>query len=394
MIVRSPRVLLLPSPVNSGSVGSVTKHIGLAKLLTQRGCQVCFGLGGKLGALVREHGFTVVDCPVPIYAGTTQKISNIVDFIQWTGLADPEYIAQAVKSEISIVRSFRPDIIFAQARPSAAIAAAATQIPLATIASWPMHPAFPANRSAIDRPLPVFNQQLQHYRLSEIQHTAELLFLRSTLKISPSLPELEPELQQVSDIHFVGYMLDLKKEQKRIPSWLDGWLCHPLILVYLSVGAISPQVYLRTLPEAFESLPFNVLCAGGFHFHLHNEDFAHHQGRVRFVDFVPIQNLIEKAELVIFHGGQDTMLMTLLHGLPSIVLPGQHFERAYNASQLERTGATRRLPVHAFRPRRLQQVVQEVWQGTYSVKSKELAGRLQGFKGAEQAIDLILEAAQ
>lgn len=392
-MIRHPRVLLMPSPVSSGSVGTTLKAIGLAHLLKKRGCQVRFVMGGELGAFVSRQGFAVAACPTPEYVGNTQSIHNIVNFIQWTGLADADFVEQAVEAEIAAIREFHPDVIFAEARPSAAISAAATGVPLVTVASWPMHPDFPENRLAINQPLEAFNRQLQRYGLAEIQHVAELLFLRSTLKISPSLPELEPELQAVPEIRFVGHMLDRTVDETQLPPWYHSWRTAPLILVYLSVGAITPELYLRTLPEAFQDLPFNVLCACGFHFAVGADDLAKFRGNVRFVRFVPMQAVIGEASLVIFHGGQDTMLTTLLHGLPSITIPGQHFERRYNALQMVQLGASHMLPVHAFRARRLAHVTREILQGNYAARSKELARSFSRFGGSEQAIDFLLAVA-
>lgn len=391
-MVRRPKILLMPSPVSSGSVGTTTKALGLARLLKMRGCEVRFVIGGRLAELVARNEFMVEPYPVPTCARTTQPIQNIIDFIQWTGLADADFVEQAVDAEIAAIRSFRPDVIFAEARPSAAIAAAATHVPLATIASWPMHPCFPENQAVTEQPLAAFNRQLQRYKLPEVQHIAELLFLRSDLKISPSLPELEPELQTVPGIQFVGYMLDTSHAESQLPGWFRSWNTALLILVYLSVGAISPELYLRTLPNAFAGMPFQVLCACGFHFGLEEGALLPHQGNVRFVDYVPVETIIKDVQLVIFHGGQDTMLTTLLHGLPSITIPGQHFERKYNALQLERLGASRMLPVHAFRARRLRQVTEEVLQGNYANRSQALARRLESFGGTGQMIELLLSS--
>lgn len=392
-MIRHPRVLLMPSPVSSGSVGTTIKAIGLAHLLRKRGCQVRFIMGGELGTFISRQGFPVAACPTPRYAGNTQAIQNIVDFMQWTGLADANFVEQAVEAEIAAIRDFHPDVIFAEARPSAAISAAATGVPLVTVASWPMHPDFPENRMAVEQPLEAFNRQLRRYGLDEIQHMAELLFLRSAMKISPSLPELEPDLQTVPGLRFVGHMLNLTADETQLPPWYHSWRRAPLILVYLSVGAISPELYLRTLPGAFQDLPFNVLCACGFHFGVGADDLANFRGNVRFVRFVPMQAVIEGASLVIFHGGQDTMLTTLLHGLPSITIPGQHFERKYNAMQMVQLGASYILPVHAFRARRLAQVTREILQGNYVTRSKQIAQCFSRFGGPEQAIDLLLTVA-
>lgn len=390
---RRPRVLLMPSPVASGSIGSVTKMIGTAHALVLRGADVRFVVGGRLAELVAQHGFAVERCPTPQYSGDISPIRNVVDFITWTGMAAESYVQHAVESDIAAVTSFKPDVVFAEARPSAPIAAEATGTPLVTVAGWPTHPEFPDNRAATDQPLDVFNDQLRRYGLREIRHVAELIFMRSDVKISPSLPDLEPELRDVQDVHFVGYMLDVTKKNEHMPAWFDDWYQTPFLLVYLSVSAISPQRYTATLTEAFRDSPYRVLCACGFHYEVDYGALRSHNDNVRFVEYVPIQNVINRAQLMIFHGGQDTMLMALLHGVPSITIPGQHSERRYNAAQLERLGASRTLPVHAFRLGRLRRVVEEVLQGPYGARSQKLSDGARAYRGTDEAAELILGAA-
>ena len=68
---------------------------------------------------------------------------------------------------------------------------------------------------------------------------------------------------------------------------------------------------------------------------------------IKFERYVPTAAIMDKTVLTIFHGGQDTMLTTLLYGVPSITIPGQHYERDYNSAKLESLGASVKLPVHA-----------------------------------------------
>jgi len=389
------KILIMPSPVSTGSVGTVTKALAVARALRIRGCEVRFVMGGDLARLIARNGFSVASCPIPRPATSVQPIRNIVDFIQWTGLTGVDFVNEAIEAERIAIHDFHPDVIFAEARPTAAISSAIAHVPLVTIASWPMHPNFPTNQEYSEQATEVFNQQLRHYKLLEVKHVAELLFLRSDTKISPSLPELEPELQSIPGIHFVGYMLDTTYEDSQLPNWYYEWCKRPLplIFIYLSVGAVAPHLYLKTIPETFKELPFNVLCACGFHSELHSQALPQAGENVRFVQFIPTQAIIKDTRLVIFHGGQDTMLTTLLHGLPSITIPGQHFERQYNAAQLASLGASKTLPVHAFRPQRLQQVVTEVLNGPYTLASQKLAQRLQTYGGTEQGVELILATA-
>lgn len=78
-IIDEKKVLLMPSPPNSGSIGSVTKCIGLAKEIERRGGDVRFVMGGKLENLIRSNGFMVYKSPVPNIDASISSINNAVE---------------------------------------------------------------------------------------------------------------------------------------------------------------------------------------------------------------------------------------------------------------------------------------------------------------------------
>ncbi|MBP3233546.1 MAG: hypothetical protein J6M65_03880, partial [Eubacterium sp.] len=51
------------------------------------------------------------------------------------------------------------------------------------------------------------------------------------------------------------------------------------------------------------------------------------------------EELLEEAVLFINHGGQNSVVDGLIHGVPQIVIPGNVFERKYNAECLEKKNA-------------------------------------------------------
>ena len=51
--------------------------------------------------------------------------------------------------------------------------------------------------------------------------------------------------------------------------------------------------------------------------------------------------LLAQADWTICHGGQNTIIESLLHGVPLLVFPGPIFERRFNARMVARAGAGR-----------------------------------------------------
>ena len=207
-MAKKPKILLIPSPANAGSVGSVTKAIGIARSLEKRGSEVCFIMGGKLGDLISRYGHRVITAPVPLPRKTVGEINNVEEVIEWTGMADPGYVEASVNTRMLAINTFKPDAIFAETDPSATIAVGAAKVPSVMICSWPGHPEFPCNQHSSKKTLPVFNKQFKRFKLPGIENAAELLYMRADVKLAPTLPELEPELQKQEGIEFTGYILD------------------------------------------------------------------------------------------------------------------------------------------------------------------------------------------
>lgn len=380
------KVLMMPSPPTSGSIGSTTKAIGIAKKLREKGCDVRFVMGGKLGELIENNYFYSYPAPQPVHRVEVSQINSFTDFMQWTGLSDQTYIEEAVKAEIKAMEDFRPDVIFAETRATAAISSKYMKIPSVMVASWPCAPDFEANKNSKSQ-FENFNKTIEYYDGKVVGNEAELIFLRADVKLAPTLPELEPQLQNVDGVRYVGYMLDVEEDKETICNFENKE--YPQIFIYLSVGAISPQIYQQVINEAFKDQPYNVICALGYHYDI--KDKPKDSPNIKYYDYISAASVMKNTDLVIFHGGQDTMMTCLLNGVPGIVIPGKHFERGYNATQLEKTGAAKILPVYGFRPKRLRLAVEEVLAGNYKNASQAMAERLRTYGGTEQCADIIIE---
>ncbi|MFD5745824.1 glycosyltransferase [Streptomyces sp. NPDC127033] len=64
-----------------------------------------------------------------------------------------------------------------------------------------------------------------------------------------------------------------------------------------------------------------------------------HSDRVRYVPFVPLAQLLEKADLVVGAGGVGTVVGTLAHGLPMVLWP-QGADQPINAARAAASGAS------------------------------------------------------
>ena len=289
------RVLLMPSPPNSGSIGSATKMLGVAKALEQRGAEVSFVIGGKLGEFFALRNYKVYSYPVPKTARTDIDINNVIDFLEWTGLCNEEFIHEAVSCELQAIKDFKPTMIFAEARPSAAISANAAGVPLTTIASWSCSPDNPMNASQTGRLIKGFNEELTRQGLRKIDNIADLFFRRSDRKLAPTIPVLEPEIVNEKNIKYTGYILDDKKDESFEMNWYEEMDKDNLIFIYLSVGALQPKFYIETIINTFRKTKYHVICGCGFHFAL--EYLPEQLPNIKFLNYIPLRNIIEDTKL-------------------------------------------------------------------------------------------------
>lgn len=144
--------------------------------------------------------------------------------------------------------------------------------------------------------------------------------------------------------------------------------------------------------NTFKDMPFRVICGCGFHYNI--DKLPESPKNIKFERYVPTAAIMDKTVLTIFHGGQDTMLTTLLYGVPSITIPGQHYERDYNSAKLESLGASVKLPVHAFRPNRLKKAISDVLNGDHKLVCEKLSQRLKSYGGTKECVKVILDTAK
>ena len=389
---RPLRVLLLPAPYVHGTVGSTVRAIALAHALQRLGCEVAFVAAGPTAAMAGAEGYRVFQSPMPHAADTAVPLRSVIDSISWTGLGEEGFIRLLVEAELAAVRDFRPDAAWGDFHPTAIISMTAADVPLASIAVWPSHPDFPANH-VNDPNAPAFNSVLRDFGQPLVDTSVELLFVRSALRIAPTLPELEPELTHACDATFVGHLIDLgaASESAPPPAFME-WPPRRRGFVYMSVTGPPPAILVQIVRDAFAGTDLHALVATGFH--VEAAALPSGDDHVRVARYVPAQPVIEHAAFVVAHGGQNTLASGLYYGVPSIHFPGDAVERQYNAEQLERCGAGISLPLAALRPRRLQRALEELLSGPYMRNAREIAQRVRLAGGAQAAAAHIVTLAR
>ncbi len=277
---------------------------------------------------------------------TSRKTVNSFDEVLWfTGNLDYRYLRKSVESVRKAIRDFRADAVYSEFNISAIIASKIENIPLYATVSYPTQHEF-AHRSDLAKGL---NKLLAEYGLPEADSALQL-FDRADRSFCPSIRKLEPI--EKDSVHYCGA---LKPVSINGPSSAGD-----RILVYMGSGTISPKKMLDIMKKAFSSSSYQVYIASASL----KEETVDNIHIARRWDF---GTMLDEAVLFINHGGQNSIVDGLLHGVPQIMVPGKVFERKYNADSVARNNAGVVVSAEEFNPEYIRDAAER------AIRSKEMA---------------------
>ena len=157
-------------------------------------------------------------------------------------------------------------------------------------------------------------------------------------------------------------------------------------LIYLSLGSLgSADVGLmQRLVDLLATTEHRVIVSKG----PLADQIALHDNQTG-EGFLPQPAILPQADLVITHGGNNTVTESFHHGKPMIVLP-LFWDQVDNAQRLDETGFGVRLPAYDFRDEELTDAIDELL-ANEALESRlgAVSARLQANPGTVRAADLI-----
>jgi MGT family glycosyltransferase len=169
----------------------------------------------------------------------------------------------------------------------------------------------------------------------------------------------------------------------RLPEELAGGT-EPLI--YLSLGSLgSADVELmRTLVAELAEAPYRFIVSKG----PQADEFELAPNMVG-AEFLPQTSVLPLVDLVITHGGNNTVTESLFFGKPMVVLP-IFWDQHDNAQRIDETGFGIRLDTYAHRAEELRGAIARLLDdGELADRLAQTSRRLQAARGTELAADLI-----
>ena len=301
---------------------------------------------------------------------TSRKtVSSFDEVLHITGNLDYRYLKKSVESIRNAIRKFAADAVYSEFNISALIAAKLEGVPLFTTVSYPTRYEFAHNDSLAKG----LNKLLREESLTIVRSALDLFDL-ADVRFCPSIRELEP--MDGENLFYCG----------ALKSVSTGECQRSKILVYMGNGTVSPDRMEKVVTEAFAGSEHDVYIGSA---QLDPKD----EGNIHIAARWDFGSMLDEAVLFINHGGQNSVIDGLLHGVPQIMVPGQVFERKYSARSVAENRAGLVLQNADFEPRMLRAASEDLIESeTYKNNASVLGELLKSAGGTKVIVREVLKA--
>ncbi|KAL9643318.1 hypothetical protein ABK040_014773 [Willaertia magna] len=286
-----------------------------------------------------------------IYKTDKSRTLKLFGNIYWSwvsmGFARESILRQLILEQLEIYSKFKPDAIFSEIDLAVYHSSHLAKIPIietfgsSLIGGKHTKTAYWINSISYNilsdfSPYPI-NFQRQ-------QTIDDLMFLRTNLKMVPSIEELElPQLQQLENVSFIGYLFptspkDLIKENEE-----DKYANQRVIFTYFGKMSLSFDIVKEVMPEFCLELnnhekrnnPTNYIPYHCYVAETGVDKTFTVKNYTHFHHYINGNEIIPKAEAIFTHGGSNTIHQSLYYGIPLIIHAGYFYERTFNGLMVE-----------------------------------------------------------
>ncbi len=160
--------------------------------------------------------------------------------------------------------------------------------------------------------------------------------------------------------------------------------------VYFTLGTVAHSDSAYVLPRVLEGLTHvaaNVVVTVGKR--VDPSSFGPMPAHVRIERFVPQEELLSVSDLVVSHGGSGSVLGTLAHGLPSVLIP-MGADQHYNAGRCADLGTAVVLDAATVAPDEVRRTVSQVLaDDSYRRAAERIQADIAALPGPEETVPLL-----
>jgi UDP:flavonoid glycosyltransferase YjiC (YdhE family) len=161
-------------------------------------------------------------------------------------------------------------------------------------------------------------------------------------------------------------------------------------IVYFTLGTVfnieSGDLFARVL-AGLRELPIGVVATVGSQ--IDPRELGPQPANVHVERYIPQASVLPHCSAVVSHGGSGSVLGTLAHGLPSVLIP-MGADQPLNAARCEELGVARVLDAVRATPEQVREAVSAVLSDpTYRSAAERFRGEIAALPGPEHAVKLL-----
>lgn len=369
----------------------VSRSLEVCRVLRDRhGHEVVIAGEGQFMSLVRGAGFAS-DGVFTVPRHATMKLANRATLVRYGWWRD--MVLRSIESDVTVIHRHRPDAVLGDMHWSLSIAAEIAKVPYISItnAHWTSHFALPlqafhghvltryVGESLATALIPALKLSATRYwslpywkyrrdhGLPMRNCNGLLNVIQGDLTLLADVPEYGPTLAtRPPHVHYVGPILwepDLPD-----PPWL-ATLDPSRPTLYITMGSTGDPLFFEKATRYFGDSRYQiVMTTGGL-----KVDIPEVPKNFFIEEFARGDRIVEKANLVINHGGNGSIYQAFAGGVPVIGAP-YHVDQDVNLQLVERLGAGIRLRNDRDLFPNLERAIEEVLTNS---KYRRAAGSLQ-----------------
>lgn len=176
-----------------------------------------------------------------------------------------------------------------------------------------------------------------------------------------------------------------------LPGWMADLPSQPTVYATMgtevnNIAEFYPYV-LKTIIAGLRDLPLNVIVTLGRD--KNPADFGAQPPNVHIEPYIPQSLLLPHCDLMVMHGGSNSVLAALDVGLPVVIVP-LIADQFFNAHVTERVGLGRVVRLEDLQPDNVRAAAQQVLENpAYRATAKRLQQELHALPGVEHAVELL-----
>ncbi|WP_405431233.1 glycosyltransferase [Micromonospora sp. NBC_00617] len=386
------RIALVPG-IWSYGIGSASTVLSVREAALRSGDEPVVFSGPHFAPLLRRMDVAAV--PLPGLPATDypdqDDVLRLDDLLSRSVYTDSRFVTELIERQCGLLVEHRIDAVFHDYDVTSVVAGRLLGVPVVSPVTWPDHSGFGAGSSGFQPPAraatAAFGKALDRFGLTAPPDLSQLLFTWSTRLVFPLPPVLDPIVALHADGEYVG-RLAWDALDRALPSGVaDDWPRpgRVAVLAYSSGPPTDVPEYFARCVAAFDGTDVDVLITAGRVDPRWSDRSP--AGNVRVAPLVPLRRLLDRADVLICHGGRNTLASAVEAEVPALVFAGTDPERGYFADMLARQGLGLNCADEDWSAPRLRALVR----GAAGHRAAASRGPGSGTGGADRVVEVLHE---